>query len=376
MAGAWAATAAVRGGATVILVDIGYCGASGVTAASGPGHWWIPPDPPSARAAAVAQRLETGLGLGKAEWMHRILDATWRTLPTLAPHYRFGVDDAGRVNYRAVRGQEYMRALRAQIDALGVIVLDHHPALELLARADGSIGGARGLRRQQGGAPWQVRAGAVVLAAGGCAFLSGLLGSQNNTGDGYLMAAEAGAELSGMEFSAAFTIAPAHSTMTRTMSYAFATYYNEDGRELDAPPFGPAQTLYLAAAMRKSRVFCSLHRLPDDIRARLHTTSPNVPLVGDRLRTIDQRERAVTMRRLDHLARRRHRAPRQCDQDQGAVAAARRGVESVHRRQHGGRRLRQLLSLSAGRELTVSLSAPLRVFTPPASQVAYRYLPV
>ena len=45
-----------------------------------------------------------------------------------------------------------------------------------------------------------------MLAAGGTSFLSHLLGSRTNTGDGYLLAAEAGAEMSGMEFTAAYTI--------------------------------------------------------------------------------------------------------------------------------------------------------------------------
>ena len=121
----------------------------------------------------------------------------------------------------------------------------------------------------------------MELAAGGTSFLSHLLGSWTNTGDGYLMAAEAGAEMSGMEFTAAYTIAPAHSTMTRTMAYAFATYYDADGHELDLP-FGPDQTVRLARALQRGPVYCSLHRLPDDIKARLHTISPNVPLVFDR----------------------------------------------------------------------------------------------
>lgn len=214
--------------------------------------------------------------------MHRILDHTWRNLPTLVPEYRFPTEDSGTVNYRAVRGPEYMRALRARIDVLGVRVLDHHPALELLAWPDGAVAGARGVRRRHGHTPWEIHAGAVVLAAGGTAFLSGLLGARNNTGDGYLMAAEAGAELSGMEFTAAFTIAPARSNMTRTMSYSFATYYDDDGNELDAPAYGPAQTRFLAAALLRGPVLCSLHRLPDDIKARLHRISPNVPLVFDR----------------------------------------------------------------------------------------------
>ncbi|MDH2403017.1 FAD-binding protein [Bradyrhizobium sp. SSUT18] len=281
MAGAWAAASAAQAGAKVILADKGYCGTSGVTAAAGPGHWWVPPDPAAARDAAVANRIAAGLGLGEAEWMYRILDQTWRTLPTLARYYQFGVDDEGRVNHRAVRGPEYMRALRRQVLGHGVTILDQSPVIELLARSDGSIGGARGLRRQDGGRSYRIKAGAVVLAAGGTSFLSHLLGSQTNTGDGYLMAAEAGAEMSGMEFTAAYTIAPAHSTMTRSMAYSFASYYDANGRQLDLP-FGPDQTIRLARALQRGPVTCSLHRLPDDIKARMHTISPNVPLVFDR----------------------------------------------------------------------------------------------
>lgn len=113
-----------------------------------------------------------------------------------------------------------MRALRNLVDSLGVTVPDHSPALELLQTSDDSVSGARGIPRQKAG-DWQVNAGAVVIATGGTSFLSRLLGSHTNTGDGNLMAAEAGAELSGMEFTSYYTVAPVHSTMTRSMSYAF-----------------------------------------------------------------------------------------------------------------------------------------------------------
>ena len=174
-----------------------------------------------------------------------------------------------------------MRALRAQIDALGVRTLDHHPALELLARADGSVGGARGLRRQHGDAPWEIHAGAVILAAGGTAFLSGLLGAQTNTGDGLLMAAEAGAELSGMEFTATYTMAPAHSNMTRSMAYTFATYYDEGGRELELRLTAPRRRGFSPAHCRRARAVLA-SSTARRIKARLHTISPNVPLVFDR----------------------------------------------------------------------------------------------
>jgi succinate dehydrogenase/fumarate reductase flavoprotein subunit len=127
-----------------------------------------------------------------------------------------------------------------------------------------------------------IRAGAVVLAAGGCAFQSHLLGSANLTGDGLLMAAEAGASLSGMEFSAYYTVAPAHTSMTRSMSYAFATYSDASGREFTTRQ-GQEGTRDLAAAMLEGPVFCHLGRMPADIRVQLPRISPNVTLVFDRL---------------------------------------------------------------------------------------------
>lgn len=273
MAGAWAALGAARTGAQVVLVDKGYCGTSGVTATAGPGHWWVPPDQ---RDSAVQRRAQAGEGLADPRWMHRILDTTWRELPGLAGHYRFGVNDRGQTVYRALRGPEYMRALRTLVNEAGVQVMDHHPALELLRHADGSAAGARGLRRRDG-AGWTVRAGAVVLASGGCAFLSKLLGADHNTGDGLLMAAELEAELSGMEFTSAYTVAPHFSSMTRAMSYVFARYFDASGRELPIPA-GPASTHALAAALLQGPVSCSLDRMPDDIRAMLPSISPNVML--------------------------------------------------------------------------------------------------
>lgn len=276
MAGCWAASAARRAGASVILADKGYCGTSGVTATAGPGHWWVPPDPPELREATIKKRFETGFGINDPDWMARTLALTWESLPTLAPFYDFSRDEKGEVQYRALRGPEYMRALRGLIDSLGVTVLDQSPALELLRHGDGALAGAQGIRRQKGGR-WRVNAGAVVIATGGTSFLSRLLGSHTNTGDGYLMAAEAGAQLSGMEFTTYYTVAPVRSTMTRSMSYAFATYYDEDGAVIPMPP-GPDTTRPLARAMLKGKVFCSLHRTPQDIRERVPTISPNFML--------------------------------------------------------------------------------------------------
>jgi succinate dehydrogenase/fumarate reductase flavoprotein subunit len=280
LAGTWAATAAARAGARVVLAEKGYCGTSGVTATAGPGHWWVPPDP-ALRAAAVARRAEAGLGLADPHWMHRILHTTWETLPTLAGHYAFPRDGAGQIQYRALRGPEYLRAMRTVAEQAGVSILDHTPALELLRHDDGSVAGAR-LWRRRSGAALTVRAAAVVLATGGCAFRSHLLGSANLTGDGLLMGVEAGAMLSGMEFTGYATVAPARTTMTRSMAYAFADYFDAAGRPIPVRS-GPDVVRDVAAALLRGTVFCSLARMPADIRAALPRISPNVQLVFDRL---------------------------------------------------------------------------------------------
>ncbi|WP_165186459.1 FAD-dependent oxidoreductase [Caulobacter soli] len=277
LAGAWAAIAAARDGADVVLADKGRCGTSGVTATAGPGHWWIPPE---GRESAVTDRLKRSLGLGDPDWMRRILDLTWTSLPTLADYYDFSRDDRGEVFYRGLRGPEYMRAMRAMAVDAGVRILDHHPALELLRHGDGSIAGASGVALR-GERPWTIRAGAVVLATGGCAFASRLLGSATNTGDGLLMGVEAGADLSGMEFTNYYTAALAGTNMARSMAYSFARWFDADDRELDIPP-GPDVTPHLAKALMAGPLYCRLDRVPEDIRAVMPQVQPNFVLPFDR----------------------------------------------------------------------------------------------
>lgn len=272
MAACWSALSAARAGAQVVLVDKGYVGTSGVTATGGPGHWWVPPEG-NARAEAIEKRFTAGCGLADRGWMERIIDTTWRTLPTLSTYYRFDVNDQGQTVYQALRGPEYLRALRRAVLDAGVTILDQSPALELLVHDDGSIAGARGVRRQRNQA-WTVRAGAVVLATGGCAFLSGLMGSNTNTGDGYLMAVEAGAELSGMEFSNHYSISPRWNS-TRVLIYAYARYFDVHGRELDVMP---SQPHVLARAMREGPVYADLKDAPERLRQLLPQIQPATAL--------------------------------------------------------------------------------------------------
>jgi succinate dehydrogenase/fumarate reductase flavoprotein subunit len=289
MAAGWAAIAAARAGARVVLADKGFVGTSGVTATAGPNHWWVPPDPVQ-REAAIGRRFQSGFGLADKAWMGRVIDTTWRILPELAPYYPFSRDGAGGTFYSGVRGPEYMRALRNFATDLGVRILDHHPALELLLHPDGSVAGAAGYARLERW-NWSIRAGAVVMATGGCAFRSGLIGSRGNTGDGYLMAVEAGAELSGMEFSVAYTLSPAWCS-TRTLPYTAARFFDADGNELDIPPGNGAEHLRgLAAAFRRGPVYADLRDAPAPLRSMLGRIQPATapPFARKGVRLFDER---------------------------------------------------------------------------------------
>jgi len=277
MAAGWAAIAAARNGADVVLVDKGYVGTSGVTATGGPGHWWVPPDPKT-RQEAVERRMATAFGLADPDWMARIIATTWDNLPTLAPYYDFPKTDDGKTHYQGLRGPEYMRALRRQALDAGVRIFDQHPALELLLHEDGAVAGAQGVQRRTG-APWRARAGGVIMATGGCAFRSGLLGSHTNTGDGYLMAAEAGAELSGMEFCSAYSVSPIWCS-TRTAIFTYARYFDAAGHELDIASFAGAGDFVgdMAKALQAGPVYCLLNEVPDDVRRQFPQVQPATPV--------------------------------------------------------------------------------------------------
>ena len=256
-AGTWSAIAAARAGAQVVLADKGYCGTSGATAAGGNNLWYVPPDT-NAREESIRRFERIGGMLTERTWMARTLELTWVQVGQLGRWgYPFPTDAHGNVRRSSLQGPEYMRLMRRQVKRAGVTILDQSPALELLADADGVVSGAGGVHRQRADTPWAVRAGAVVLATGGCAFLSGALGCNPDTGDGHLMAAELGAEMSGMEFSAAYGMAPAFGTQTKGRMYQFARYYRADHSALD-PPSGPAGRSAACRAAMEGPVYARL----------------------------------------------------------------------------------------------------------------------
>lgn len=279
-AGTWAAWSAATQGASVVLVDKGYCGTSGAAAPSGNGVWYVPPDS-NLREAAMASREAMGGYLANRRWMTRVLDQTYQSVNLLAEwDYPFPLDDEGNPYRNSLQGPEYLRLMRRQVKRAGVTVLDQSPALELLVDHNGAVSGATGIHRQTH-ERWMVRSQAVVIATGGCAFLSKALGCNVLTGDGYLMAAEAGAEMSGMEFSNAYAIAPAFSSVTKTLFYKWATFTYEDGTPI--PGAGSQQgRSVIAQTLMQQPVYAILDQATDEMQQVMRRAQPNFFLPFDR----------------------------------------------------------------------------------------------
>ena len=230
-AGMWAALTAAQRGARVALAEKGYAGTAGPLSSANTGIYYIKPDDPIHREGMVTVRMPLAFGLADERWLERTLDQSYANLDAMTrwgfiwPKNEFGQEFRARL-----RGPDTLIFLRKQMVRSQVRILDHSPAMELLL-ADGAAAGAVGVNRQTGDT-WCVRSGAVVIATGGTAFLSGAAGTRGNTGDGYLFAAEAGAEFSGMEFTSQYAPAPYGGALSRGAHLQYATLYDNDGNEI------------------------------------------------------------------------------------------------------------------------------------------------
>lgn len=300
-AGTWAAISAAECGARVVLADKGFCGTSGATAAAGTGVWYIDPEP-LLREAAIADREKMGGYLQDRRWMARTLDCTYAQSNRLADWgYPYPVDEDGKSRRNSLQGPEYMRLMRKRAKAAGVTIVDHSPALELLVDGGGAAAGATGLRRQKGDR-WIVRAKAVVIATGGCAFLSKTLGSNVLTGDGYLMAAEAGAELTSMEFSNPYAISPAFGSVTKTLFYGWATFTYEDGSLVPGAASKGGRSA-IARALVHGPVYAQLDKADEAVRRSMRASQPNFFLPFDRTGIDPFKQRFPVTLRLEGTVR-------------------------------------------------------------------------
>lgn len=274
-AGTWAAYTAASMGVKVILADKGYCGSSGATAPSGTNLWNIHSESKK-REKEIISYLERGNSLAERSWLERLINETeLGTEELIRLGYPFATDEYGVPIRRSLQGPEYMRLMRRTIQKAGVKILDHSPALRLLAD-DAGVGGASGVRLQTG-ENWTVRSKAVIIATGGCAFLSKALGCNVLTGDGYLLAAEVGAELSGMEFSNEYGLSAAFSTVTKNFFFQWATFTKEDGAVIVQK-----DKRSLAKHMLEGTVYAELNKANEEIQTAMRITQPNFFVPFDR----------------------------------------------------------------------------------------------
>ncbi len=229
--GVWAAMAAVEDGATVAIAEKGYVGTSGPFGiGANTGSYYIMPEDQEQRDAIVTARQPIAFGLSDPAWGYKVFDQSYALLDAMKRWgFQWPRNSEGKENRGSIRGPTVLHFLREILVEKGVHILDHSPALELLV-SDGHAAGARGVNKQTGG-KWQVRAGAVAVTTGGTSFLSGVAGDKTHTGDGYLLAVELGAELSGMEFTSQYHAAPADSNLTRgAFRSGVGTYYDDNGQ--------------------------------------------------------------------------------------------------------------------------------------------------
>lgn len=277
-AGVWAALTAAERGASVILAEKGLVGTGGATAAGNTTTIYAGPSSLE-REAAIKRRLHHAQDIADRRWIERVIDESYVRLNQLADWgYRFPVDQHGQSYRGSLRGADYLRFMRRRLRKAGVEVLDQSPALELLRDGDGAAAGAVGVNRLTNEI-WTVHAGAVVVASGGCAFLSGGLGTNGLTGDGLLMAAEVGAKFSGMEFSGQYGISPIFTSVTKGIMYFWATFTDEDGNEL--PGEGDRQGI-VARQLMKGRCFAVIDKAPPYLQQGMRIGQPNMFIAFDR----------------------------------------------------------------------------------------------
>ncbi|RUY92715.1 FAD-binding protein, partial [Mesorhizobium sp. M7A.F.Ca.CA.003.01.2.1] len=257
----------------------------GATAPSNTGTWCVPPG--DNRHAVAERRWQRTGELADPRWMLRCVDTAYRNLLRLSEWgYPFPSEDDGRLYIANLRGPDYMRFMRRRVLLAGVTVLDHHPALELLSDGD-AIVGAAGVARQIG-QDWRVDANAVVLATGGCAFRERILGATGLTGDGYLMAAEAGASLSGMEFTGKYTLAPYGSSLNKGLPFRWASFHREDGSPIVGPTGEPLRNGIgdreeeVARALIDGPVYARLDQAEPALQGWLRQGQPNCFVPYDR----------------------------------------------------------------------------------------------
>lgn len=234
VAGCWSALTARKLGAEVILVEKSYVGTAGVVATATGGAAYTLPGQTERNQRLIYSRHKAAAGIDDLAFIERVYNYSYTIalkLKNIGFQSSFGTPSlTGEERLLAFHGPYALHFLREKLLEAGVRILDFSPAIELL-KNDSGVAGAAGINTRSSDT-WLVRARSTILATGGNAFRSGAMGTHDITGDGHLMAAEAGAVFSGMEYSGHYGISPQGSPTTKGFWYGSATFYDGNGREL------------------------------------------------------------------------------------------------------------------------------------------------
>jgi succinate dehydrogenase/fumarate reductase flavoprotein subunit len=237
IAGCWSALKARQQGATVILAEKDVVGRAGVVAqASGSGAYFIP-GADAYNDKLTHSRHGAAEGMDNLDFVRYVFTESYKIAQELIElGFQSSVNTPNindvRTNLLAFDGTNALGFFRDLLNKVGVTLLDYSPATQLLRNDNGHIVGATGVNTHNK-QPWQVSASAVILATGGNAFRSGAMGTHHVTGDGHLLAAEAGTTFSGTEFSGHYGISPKDSATTKGFWLSSATFYDNNGKELE-----------------------------------------------------------------------------------------------------------------------------------------------
>ncbi|WP_352427964.1 FAD-dependent oxidoreductase [Thermoflexus sp.] len=297
LAGLVAAWAALRSGARVVVACKGYAGADGVSPfAGGVALYLLPEDDMERFLDEHEQAVE---GLVHREAVCRVAEASarlWQELGALgAPleHTSEGglrrrwlkVGSRIHVPRLALESVGLLRFLRRLVRRSGAQIVDHACLTALLPSPQGGVAGAAGFLRQRGSL-LAIRARAVVLAAGGCASRGAHMGVHSAMGEGYGLAAEAGAALAGMEYCVSYiatcSLFDSHGQcVLAALGGRFRNRLGENILERHGEP-DPAPTQRLALAMlteiREGRgpIYFDLRGISEADRRRWETDFPLV----------------------------------------------------------------------------------------------------
>ncbi|WP_028309288.1 FAD-dependent oxidoreductase [Desulfitibacter alkalitolerans] len=215
MGGMLAAKTAAEAGQKVILVDKARAGTSGPTAfAAGDFLCWVPEE--DSLQEWVNYYLEIGEGINIKNWVIKLFETNYEIIKDL-DHQGYYIEKNSDGSYmrRGGRGKitkcvliptyRLMQEMRKDLIKMGIKILDRVQITKVVKDEADAVCGVMGFNIRNGESIL-INAKSTVLAAGGCSYRGPFFGQDVVSGEGLIMAFEAGADLAYMEYGNHFNV--------------------------------------------------------------------------------------------------------------------------------------------------------------------------